>query len=378
MATLRDLYNQVMERPLRILEIFNNFFGESLVDMQGFPSLEVVKERLPNSPTLSQVESFLLGTNGFILVKFPHVRVTNEYDKYTDIYDLFAKIGIKLDGTMLGNFSLNRATYSMLHITNNYMHSHVSCIPFNDFTQFQRPCTGTGPINSTMYSLSEEFDEDIWRLFCLELDKYVHVESVSGVPYHRLESLVPGGGSRSTRYDKIFVRGEYPTSELPRVKVAEFIKYLVDKEIFKFSYNSGGYNLAMSTNEIVIKISNAFIDWYNNQYNSGELTFTIDDLLSHGIISRAVLKGNKILIGDNSSRRNFSQYIGRQVCVFKNQIVCLNITDENNSAEENAICILNAEIIRYIVTSILRVINFRYGNTENKDSSSTGETILYL
>ena len=360
-----------MEKPLQILEIFNSFFGENLVDMQGFPSLEMVKERLPDSPTLSQVEALLQNTSGFILVKFPHVRVTNEYDKYTDINDLFAKINIKLDGTMIGNFSLNRATYSMLHITNGYMHSHVSCIPFDDFTHFQRPCTGTGPINGTMYNLSMEFDKDIWRLFCLELDKYVHVESVSGVPYHRLESLVLGGGSRSTQYDKIFVRGIYPTSELPIVKVAEFIKYLVDKEIFKFSYNAGGYTLAMSTNEIII-------DWYNKQYNSGELSFTIDNLLSHGIISRAILKGNKILVGRNSSRRNFSQYIGRQVCVFKNQIVRLNITDENNSAEENAICILNAEIIRYIVTSILRVINFRYGNTENKDSSSTGETVLYL
>ena len=62
-------------------------------------------------------------------------------------------------------------------------------IPKDDFTRFKSPCTGSGPINSTLATLATDYDEGIWQLFCLELDRYVRVESIEGVPYHRLESI---------------------------------------------------------------------------------------------------------------------------------------------------------------------------------------------
>ena len=79
------------------------------------------------------------------------------------------------------------------------MHSHISSIPFGNFTFFQSPCTGSGPINNTICSLSRDFDANLWRLFCLELSKYVEVESIAGTPYHRLEGLTRGGGTNTHR-----------------------------------------------------------------------------------------------------------------------------------------------------------------------------------
>ena len=118
---IEELYNSLMDRPLRVLDIFNDFFGEDKVDMQGYWSLdkfkswmniEPISTYIPNGNIVSmnrndwsmyktqaitdlpgdqvgKVVSMLASTivkerignakfNGiFILVHFPHVRVTN-------------------------------------------------------------------------------------------------------------------------------------------------------------------------------------------------------------------------------------------------------------------------------------------------------------
>ena len=57
-----------------------------------------------------------------ILVHFPHVRVTNEHDKYVDINHLWAKIKIMPNGTMNGICALNRSEYQAVHFMSGYMH----------------------------------------------------------------------------------------------------------------------------------------------------------------------------------------------------------------------------------------------------------------
>ena len=163
---IEELYNSLMDRPLRVLGIFNDFFGEDKVDMQGYWSLdkfkswmniEPISTYIPNGNTVSmnrndwsmyktqaitdlpenQVEkvvSMLASTivkerignakfNGiFILVHFPHVRVTNEHDRFVDINHLWAKVRVMYNGTLSGGFSLNRSEYTLLHIRSHYMH----------------------------------------------------------------------------------------------------------------------------------------------------------------------------------------------------------------------------------------------------------------
>ena len=47
---IEELYNSIMEKPLRILDIFNNFFGEEKVDMQGYPTMEEFKSWINIEP----------------------------------------------------------------------------------------------------------------------------------------------------------------------------------------------------------------------------------------------------------------------------------------------------------------------------------------
>jgi hypothetical protein len=162
---IEGLYNSLMEKPLRVLSIFNDFFGEENVDMQGYWSLDKFKSwmnieplstYIPNGNIVSmnrndwsmykraiidlpedQVEKVVnvltdnrvkerIGNdkfNGiFILIHFPHVRVTNEHDRFVDINHLWAKVKVMYNGTLNGGFTLNRSEYTMLHISSGYMH----------------------------------------------------------------------------------------------------------------------------------------------------------------------------------------------------------------------------------------------------------------
>ena len=163
---IEELYNSLMEKPLRVLDIFNDFFGEDKVDMQGYWSLDKFKSWMNMEPlytyihdgnTISmdrndwsmyktqaitdlpgdQVEkvvNMLTDTTVkerigiakfdgiFILVHFPHVRVTNEHNRFVDINHLWAKVKVMYNGTLNGGFTLNRSEYTLLHLRSNYMH----------------------------------------------------------------------------------------------------------------------------------------------------------------------------------------------------------------------------------------------------------------
>lgn len=379
MGVLEQAYNTAMEKPLRVLEIFNEFFGEEKVDMQGFPTLADVESVLSDTSDVAAVKLFIArkisGNKGFILVHWPHVRITNEYDKFTDINHLYAKVIMDVEGRIQGRFLLNRSDYTVLHFTNGYMHSHISSIPTHNFKEFQTPCTGSGPINNTICSLARDFDEDLWRLFCLELDRYVQVESIAGTPYHRLEGLVAGGRGYA-RMTHIYIpideridayslggRGEQLIS-FPQL--AEFTKYVIDSNILKFSYREGRYCLAMSPTEYYIKLSNLFIRWYNKQLRLGNATRTVGELLSGRVIDRYKFVNNQI-VKESDYRMDYRPYLGELICTFKGQPVRLTVSDATSEeAPENDIIVLNQNIGAYILTKIFNVINFRYGNNKEQ------------
>lgn len=423
---LDEIYSSIMSKPNQILEIFNNFFGEDRVDIQELPSIEEFRNWMMNSAELGgfasrdstvYTEDFdyydyrhkslssiseekcieilnLVSTasvmnviteanvfkDGFILVHFPHVRVTNEYDKFVDINHLYAKVRILLNGTMNGYFTLNRAEYSYLHISNRYMHSHVSEIPYGDFTQFQTPCTGTGPINNTISNLNREFDLNIWELFCLELSKYVEVESIAGTPYHRLESLgTSNNGVISSIFKVINALPYYSSCNNDMLR--EFTSYFIKQSKLKFDYRDGSYSLGMSFTEYILTISNEFIDWYNNQFNEGVYNFNLRRLTGSGVLRSCIIAGGKIYEDSSSSNVNrYREYIGKKVCTFKGQDVLVSITDINEVNEDNKSYILDTRAALYVLSKILHVINYKYGKPEQTDSEGNrvSEKVRYF
>ena len=421
-SKIEELYSLLMDKPNQVLAIFNDFFGEDKVDMQGFISVDELKSWLSVTPiyryisresldmsmedydtyssqsltdlrgevldlVLDQLCSreivsyigYIRFSSGFILVHFPHVRITNEYNRFVDINHLYAKVGVLHNGSMNGYFSLNRAEYTYLHISSGYMHSHVSVIPTSDFTKFQTPCTGTGPINDTISNLSNEFDSDIWRLFCLELSKYVEVESIAGTPYHRLENL--GTSNMGAGEDIFRVVNQLRYEDSIKEMIKEFVSYFIKQGKLKFNYANGSYSIGMSFTEYILVISNEFIDWYNKKFNNKEWKYTFSTLKRSDVLKEGIIANNKIYY--ENSRRNINScaaYNGQRMCTFKGKDVLINIVDINEVKEDNKSIILNTNIALYILSKILRVINYRYGKAEQRDQEGNriSEKVRYF
>lgn len=421
---IEELYNSLMDKPLRVLGIFNDFFGEDKVDMQGYWSLDKFKSwmnieplsaYIPDGDIVSmdrddwsmyktwaitdlpgdQVEKVVnvltdttvkerIGNakfNGiFILVHFPHVRVTNEHDRFVDINHLWAKVKVMYNGTLNGGFTLNRSEYTLLHIISDYMHSHIRSIPTDDFTQFRNPCTGSGPINGTISALNRDYDEDMWNMFCLELSKYVTVESVAGTPYHYLERL--GTNYMEAGIDRFITYlspGCYRNVITPD-KFKEFVRYFINSKKLKFNYVNGSYSIGMSLIEFIVLISNEFIKWYNDQFNEGKLTAKFADLKRNNILSECIIDNGKIYydIGRNNVN-SYAQYIGKKVCVFKGKEITVDITDIAEVRNENKSIILNTQTALYILTTILKVLNYRYGRDKaTHEGNQLGTEVRYL
>lgn len=420
---IEELHPLLMDKPNQVLAIFNDFFGEDKVDMQGFMSVDRLKSWLDVTPIYEYASRELLGMSredyttyrgqsltdlrgevldlvlnqlcsggmvdsigqkkfgsGFILVHFPHVRITNEYNRFVDINHLYAKVNILRNGSMNGYFALNRAEYTYLHISNGYMHSHVSSIPISDFTQFLTPCTGTGPINDTMSNLSREFDSDIWKLFCLELSKYVEVESIAGTPYHRLENLGTSNMSTIESVFKVINHLDYYEGGIVEM-IRDFVSYFIKQGKLKFNYANGSYSIGMSFTEYILVISNEFIDWYNKKFNNKELKYTFDTLKRKGVLKEGIIANNKIYYENSRCNVNsYAAYNGKRMCTFKGTDVLINIVDINEVKEDNKSIILNTNIALYILSKILRVINYRYGKAEQRDQEGNriSEEVRYF
>lgn len=421
---IEELYNSLMDRPLRVLSIFNDFFGEDKVDMQGYWSLDKFKSwmnieplstYIPDGNIVSmnsndwsiyktrtitdlpgnQVEKVVNGLTNttvkegigkikfdsiFILVHFPHVRVTNEHDRFVDINHLWAKVRVMYNGTLSGGFTLNRSEYTLLHIRSHYMHSHISSIPTSDFTQFQSPCTGSGPINGTISTLNRDYNEDMWNMFCLELSKYVTVESVAGRPYNYLEKLGTNGMEVGVDRFITYLSPNYHGSAITSDKFREFVRYFINSKKLKFNYVNGSYSIGMSLIEFIVLISNEFIKWYNDQFNKEELTAKFADLKRYNILRECIIDNGKIYYdkGRNNAN-NYAQYIGKKVCVFKGREITVDITDIAEVRNENKSIILDIQTALYILTTILKVLNYRYGrNKAIHEGDQLGTEVRYL
>ena len=419
---IEELYNSLMDKPLRVLGIFNDFFGEDKVDMQGYWSLDKFKswmnieplstyipngsitgmsnddwgvyrafpitelpesqvEKVANALTSATVRKEIGSINFnriFILVHFPHVKVTNEHDRFVNINHLWAKVKVMYDGTLNGGFTLNRSEYTLLHIRSNYLHSHVSSIPTNDFTQFQSPCTGSGPINGTITALNMNYDEDTWNMFCLELSKYVTVESIAGSPYRYLEKL--GTDYMETGADRFitYLSPSYYGRVFNFSNLKGFVRYFINSKKLKFNYVNESYSIGMSLIEFIVLISNEFIKWYNDQFNKGKLTAKFEDLKRWGILRECIIDNGKIYYDNGRNNvNNYAQYIGKKVCVFKGREITVDITDIAEVKNENKSIILNTHDALYILTIILKVLNYRYGRNK-ATGNQLGTEVRYL
>lgn len=258
--------------------------------------------------------------------------------------------------------------------------SHVNGIPFGSFATFQTPCLGRGPIRSTVATLAVGYDEAIWQLFCLELDKYVRVESISGVPYRYLEKIgkydTTNGETDFSMKSTAF--NAYSTI-FSKEDMKDFVRHLIRDKKLKFNFIRGNYGLAMSYLDYRILISNEFIKWYNLRYNLGASTASYNDLIRKGILRECIINNGKIQYFKETGRSggNYSEYEGAEVCVFKGRPITIHIVDSSTNALNKTV-LINAGIAEEIAKAVLTIVNYKYGREERREEAGISTPAIYL
>lgn len=338
---------------LAVYNIFINFFGEENVDLQ----------------------------ENTILIHFPKVTITNENDHSVDITHLWVRVDICDDGTINGTFRMMRSELTVDQFACGYSHSHIQSVNQNNFDRWSDPCLGSGPIRHTITSLSAQFSEEMWNLFCLELSKYVTVESLTGVPYMYLEKI----GVNNVRKEKVcfpfYYVGDIPSSELFSRCVKGLINEVIKRKPFGFNFVNGCYGIAMSEKEIFITLSNLFIEYYNSLPSDQRVPK--EELFSERILYRGKCINNNLFYLHNNIQNiedSRDQFIGKELFKFKDEVIKFNITNsENIEKDSNLSIFLSQQLVLTVINKLLTIINNRYGRpTTEEESSPTEEVHFYV
>lgn len=421
--TIRSWYKDWQDTFLPIYSVFEDTFGEDKVDLKGpidiesfvtfisntsrdmineasaslrsgaiitDPNISFLKdlddEYFTDPSDLAIFKEVVLSTVGaYILIYYPEVTITNENDQHHKITDLFVKVSFNGLGRLISSPQLNRSSYTLGEFVSDYMHSHVDEIPKGDFQEFQSPCLGTGPIRDTISELYLGGDKNTWMLFAVQLDRYVHVESLGGIPYHRMSSI----GSDDNRLDPATWRTfHFPVrmpslppgwSSLP-LPLGEFVHSLCVnfRDLGLDIVNQAGI-FGWGTNMIDTMqiISNHFIGWINSGIQQGRWNYTVEELLRASILVQCIIKGNSIeaYLLSNSSRTDSDSiegYQGSYVCSFKGKSYKLRVALPENFSDfprvPNSMLLLNKSLVEKIINAIIYILNVKYVKSEQNQA----------
>lgn len=311
-----------------------------------------------------------------IKVHFPRVRVTNEYDKYIDIQDLYARVKCDVNGKMVQDVQMTRTTFPYSHFKAHYAHSHLPSVYRSDIGNWQHPCLGYGPLCETQYTLARNYDINIWGLFTYELAKYVTIESISGGPYVRLESVGSGDIASDLCYYQL--DNTFPicrNREINRL-LMHFIKYYASKQKFKVKFVDGEYQFGENPVDACIHLSNEFIKWFNKY---GVTSTVTPEQIKVELMRPYIVADGKIYYKreeNGTSIEDARQLDGKPLFTFKGEQVHLKIIITDDLANSNNTYMLfSGTFLNRIVSYILGLMNFKHSkaNGQRRENSQTTE-----
>lgn len=412
--TLSELKREVYKDVYGVYEIFQDFFGEQFVDLQfkdgrgDIPfedshiipygvSLKALSETDLTESQLEQAKNLGQRWIPSIYVWWPTVTVTNENDRSIQIKDLYAKIDLSLNGTIpyeYDGFRLLRSTFPYLQFKEGYVHSHVPRLYPDEIgaKEWRSPCLGSGPIRKTILDLHNNNEDALWMLFCQELSLYVTVESLTGGPYFRMEEL--GTGTYMKEYEDYNLNTQNITSlsgcfygissDTFKAVIEEFTKYYLENGHFTISYKNRTFMPGMPFFDFIVDISNCFIEWYNSQ---SEKLLPRNTIFNKCILVKATTSNRKFYKkAERTNNTDFTNLEGTSLLTFKGRDITLHIEPNiEDTSSINNVLLLDSHIASYIISNILKVINYRYENKHTKEhrgnqeeTSSTYRKVCYI
>lgn len=353
-----------------VIEIIKEHFGEDNVDLvtpRDYRRLRIQNTELPDS----------LGFDAAVLIHWDTVTVSNENNDTVEIKDLFGLVVVTSEGKLRDYPVFTRSTFTTRQFRKGYIHSHVRPFHRDDIGDFKGCCFGSNPMRNTLAALMVSYDEMNWRMFCVELEAFTQVESLIGGPYIRMTNLRSAGNYSLSILDSMRTE-EYETDYytdsssfyyisnkgLPKEYLKSFLKYYLTNSNVKFSFtlfeDYASWRLSAPTFDTVLDITYHYINWLNSIASSIEHNVFAN--LKYCLIE-CVIADNNIYVSSRSDHNSFIPPTDITIIPsFKGREYKLVVEDD---PEETAIQhVLDTEVLRQIITTMMNILNYRYG-TEN-------------
>ena len=363
-------------------KLINNIIDESqiegkllgtdnkVIDYNMLPSDEAI-ELFKNDLTLLLVSyypnsAFIInddsGDNNYtyalsqIVIYFNKKTVKNEHNQEHNIYDTYFILNL-LPKNVVNSIGLIRSSLTKEEINTYYYHSHVTV---DNIGEIGTCCFGNSDLSTTYHKLSSNRnkynDEAYFKMFLMQLEIFLEVESLSGGPYQNLQKLLP-----STR---IITSCESLDGKLPST-LQEFIVYIAKNAsniklpfVSKLNIHQGTIvDIGMSFTQKVHFLTNLFIDFckYNkiNQY-----------IWEDYFVKGQVFSDNVKLFNESNysyDDDNYLDYDGMTLynLTFKGNHPYISVIKSDNSIEEYP-SIFNPIYIDRIFKILLRYINLNF------------------
>jgi hypothetical protein len=219
------------------------------------------------------------------------------------------------------------------------------------------PCLGRGPLIATQETLSST-DTDMWDLFCVELDRYVHVESIAGTPYKYLSRIGSGITREILAVDKQIILGNAASSEQFRELFSQFFKYILLQKKLKFAFSGKAYMSAYSTTENTVKLSKEFLKFHCMLDVMHKTDVRLTDLIRTGLLIEARIHNGCLYYNYRDSSRAVSaaSFQDRHVLYFKGNDIRSHVDDPVDTAG-NAPYILHPTLVNAFLDQCLNYLN---------------------
>lgn len=297
-----------------------------------------------------------------ILVHFHDILVTNEDDKSTLIEDIYAKVYVTISGRHFNRMDWMRTTVSRLHYNAGYRHSHLPSASQGVAPQWKQPCLGSGPIIMTMESLDADCNFDLWRLFWLELDQCIRVESLSGGPYMEM-------GNISDTIRVIEQYTDFPTREnanrMDPFIMSELIRYMIKSKQLKFSWCADKVRLANGFTDFMLIASNALLALYNDIYKEQAPERLRDDVRANRMF-QGVITSDGIIQKLNQQTIATEEVEEPTDLIFRGQPVMFRVP-AGLSTDLTLYWLFNPIVLHYIYNELFILVNNVYGRQQQRN-----------
>lgn len=308
---------------------------------------------LDETPKINQIENPEIVSQTIfwsvygLLIYFPSITVVNELEKSTVIKDVFIRVPLQDSGKLAAGFKMMRTTYTNKELKIGYMHSHCKPVSKSRVYEWKSPCLGTGPIRRTISTLISSFDDRCWGLFFWELDKFTQVESLSGVPYIRLQNL---GASSGRETAVSVIRTNVLLQDSERETLTHLIKSYLSTNLFKLNVLNGKIILGMPFLEWLVQFTEYYSKWRTVAVQNG-YTENLDRR-----VVRYAIKDN--VLHTDEDNNNWNSLIGFPLLIFKGTAFEFGIATQ--TSESTGVWLFEVGFAYFILNQLLTYINTLY------------------